>query len=166
MDSTPPTLPTRLPYPFPNSGASNASKTTSDSSSAGTPFPHIRSCTFCRSRKVKCNRQQPCASCLRAGTECTYPPGPGRAPKRPRQALDPRVLDRLSRLESLVKQVNKGQVPESVAPPESMTTPVSNSEDASSGVEQQLGRLIIDDTRTCYVSNISWASLGDEVCHI
>lgn len=75
------------------------------------------------------------------------------------------MLDRLSRLEAFMKQVKKGEVPEQVAPSEITTTPVSNSEDASSQVEQQFGRLVIDDTRSCYVSNILWASLGDEVCN-
>jgi hypothetical protein len=36
-------------------------------------------------------------------------------------------------------------------------------EDGSSQIEQQFGRLVIDNTRSCYVSNILWASLGDEV---
>ncbi|KAJ5314121.1 uncharacterized protein N7443_001005 [Penicillium atrosanguineum] len=37
------------------------------------------------------------------------------------------------------------------------------SENECGSTEQQLGRLVIDDTRSCYVSNIMWASLSDEI---
>ncbi|KAF4210534.1 hypothetical protein CNMCM8980_002406 [Aspergillus fumigatiaffinis] len=30
----------------------------------------INSCLACRQRKLKCNRQQPCSNCARAGREC------------------------------------------------------------------------------------------------
>jgi hypothetical protein len=30
-------------------------------------------------------------------------------------------------------------------------------------VEQQFGRLVIDDMQSCYVSSTPWMSLGDEV---
>ena len=42
----------------------------------------IVSCLSCRSRKLKCDREQPCQQCLRAGraTTCSYAPGPGTPP--------------------------------------------------------------------------------------
>ncbi|KAF7122290.1 hypothetical protein CNMCM5793_000247 [Aspergillus hiratsukae] len=127
----------------------------------------VRSCTFCRSRKVKCDRKRPCANGVRTGTECVYPSGPGRAPKRPRQGLDTRVLDRLSRPEGLLRrletEVEKGRTPALTTSPEAAIPSIPSSGDGSSQVEQQFGRLVIDDTRSCYVSNILWASLGDEI---
>lgn len=30
------------------------------------------SCLICRQRKVKCNRHEPCANCVKAETECTF----------------------------------------------------------------------------------------------
>ena len=54
---------------------------------------------------MKCDRQRPCGICARTDIECVYPPGPGRAPKRPRRALDTKLLDRLSRLEYIVKSL-------------------------------------------------------------
>ncbi|KAL4769810.1 hypothetical protein BDW60DRAFT_209692 [Aspergillus nidulans var. acristatus] len=63
----------------------------------------LRSCTLCRQRKVKYDRQQPCSNCTRAETQCVFPQGLGRAPKRPRKAVEAWLLAQSSRLESLVK---------------------------------------------------------------
>ncbi|KAJ5948875.1 Zn(II)2Cys6 transcription factor [Penicillium verhagenii] len=146
----------------PSNGGTNLSENSAGSGpSIDVPRPHIRSCFFCRSRKVKCDRQKPCAHCLRAGSECVYPPGPGRAPKRPRKALDKRVLDRLAHLEVLVRRLDTEAV--SVPPENPTSSAATPSDDGPRQVEQQFGRLVIDDTRSCYVSNILWASLGDEV---
>lgn len=167
MDSELHTLPPNLSLSSFNQGGSNVSERSSDHPSPGR-LHKLRSCGFCRSRKIKCDRQKPCANCLRAGSECVYPTEPGRAPKRPRRALDKHVLDRLAHLEVLVRrlgtEVEGGQLP-FVAPSEE---PAANggpgSGDESSQVEQQFGRLVIDETRSCYVSNILWSSLGNEVC--
>lgn len=78
------------------------------------------------------------------------------------------MLDRLAHLEVLVRrlgtEVESGQLP--FVPPSE--EPAANrgpgSGDESSQVEQQFGRLVIDETRSCYVSNILWSSLGNEVC--
>ncbi|RMJ29048.1 Transcription factor [Aspergillus sp. HF37] len=133
------------------------------------PYPHIRSCLSCRQRKVKCDRQNPCSNCDRTGSECIFPPGPGRAPKRPRGARDPRLLERLWKLEGIVCRLGaeldsddedpKGDTgnndkPGTVSQRESQTNPT---------IEQEFGRLLIDETRSCYVGNRLWASLGDEV---
>lgn len=136
---------------------------------------HSRSCTFCRHRKVKCDRQQPCSNCVRAshGLDCTYPPGPGRAAKRSRQALDSQVVDRLSRLETMIRRLGT-ETPLSSSLTESIDERLpaaenasliasSSSEHSGSADHQQLGRLVIDETRSYYISNILWASLGNEV---
>jgi hypothetical protein len=34
--------------------------------------PHQHSCTVCRQRKVKCDKQQRCSNCIKAGIECVY----------------------------------------------------------------------------------------------
>ncbi|OQD91097.1 hypothetical protein PENANT_c001G02525 [Penicillium antarcticum] len=91
--------------------------------------------------------------------------GPGRAPKRPRQDLDKRVLDRLAHLEVLVKRLDTeeaGRLPISPSEEPAPST-VPEPEGGSMQVEQQFGRLVIDETRSCYVSNRLWASLGDEI---
>ncbi|KAK1138735.1 hypothetical protein N8T08_002044 [Aspergillus melleus] len=42
--------------------------------------PKSHSCVTCQRRKVKCNRQQPCAGCARNGVQCVY-----RSPRPPRR---------------------------------------------------------------------------------
>ncbi len=34
--------------------------------------PHQMSCILCRQRKVKCDKQQRCSNCVKAGIECVY----------------------------------------------------------------------------------------------
>lgn len=139
-------------------------------------YSHIRSCLVCRSRKIKCDRQKPCSNCVRQGVDCTYPPGPGRAPKNSCKKPNPRILDRLSRIETLVRQLERQGNVENVDLTSAAPAPGLNlSEyekstqtrhrvcDAEALNEQQLGRLLIEDSRSCYVSNIFWANLGDQV---
>ncbi|KAK9366136.1 hypothetical protein V1509DRAFT_308082 [Lipomyces kononenkoae] len=149
----------------------------SNGPASSTPKPshvHPRSCTFCRHRKVKCDRQQPCANCVRAchGHGCVYPPGPGRAAKQSRKTLNSELVDRLSRLETIIRR-------RALPDPETSSTrsveidkhsldtenasSVTSSLDHSSSVDQQLGRLVIDETRSYYISNILWANLGSEI---
>lgn len=133
------------------------------------PYPHIRSCLSCRHRKVKCDRQLPCSNCQRAGSECIFPPGPGRAPKRPRAARDPHLLERLWKLERIVRRLGAGEDSEDENS-EGNTIADSEADAKNAGdsmsdpsIHKELGRLLIDDSRSCYVGNRFWASLGDEV---
>ncbi|KAI1041785.1 hypothetical protein LB505_008446 [Fusarium chuoi] len=141
------------------------------------PLP-LRSCTFCRQRKVKCDRQKPCSNCLRANNDCSYPAGRGRAAKKSTQTLDARLVDRLQKLENIIKQLTShADATANVLPSSSVTdrgsvsTPggtrnnpsgVDNSAPDAS-IDQQLGRLIMDDSKSYYVSNILWANLGNEI---
>ncbi|KAH8426605.1 putative C6 transcription factor [Aspergillus melleus] len=119
--------------------------------------PRSRSCLLCRSRKVKCNRQQPCGGCVRAASPCVYPAGTGRAPKRPRQSANySAMLARVGRLESIIRQLESQQPQQQ---PLALDPPTA----AASHGNQRNGRLAIDSTSSVYVSNVLWASLGDEV---
>lgn len=129
-----------------------------------------RTCTRCRARKIKCDRQKPCKGCVSTEAECVYPSGPGRAPKRPRKVVNQRVLDRLERLESVLKRMASDGRDHKAS--EASTQPkqkpdslgLEELEVDSSSLDQQTGRLVINENRSVYVSNILWASLGDEVC--
>ncbi|KAF7156278.1 hypothetical protein CNMCM5623_009671 [Aspergillus felis] len=116
-----------------------------------------RSCLLCRSRKVKCDRQQPCGGCIRAASTCIYPSGTGRAPKRPQQSANNSVvLTRLDRLESIIRQLESQQTQqEQPLDPSAAALPPQG--------DQRNGRLAIDSTSSVYVSNVLWASLGDEI---
>ncbi|KAF2650605.1 hypothetical protein K491DRAFT_697119 [Lophiostoma macrostomum CBS 122681] len=143
------------------------------------PQPRRKSCTNCRSRKAKCDREKPCSSCVRAGypTTCVYLPGRGRSAKRPRPANNEDVMDSLSRLEDIVRHLETQRLPrsrgnlDSATPlPKESSSPYAGSERSSSNnatsptsLEQNLGRLVIDETRSYYVSNVLWASLSSEI---
>ncbi|KAM5361798.1 hypothetical protein ACJA88_014325 [Fusarium oxysporum] len=142
------------------------------------PLP-LRSCAFCRQRKVKCDRQKPCSNCLRANNECSYPAGRGRAAKRPTQTLDTRLVDRLQKLENIIKQLTSqvdatantlpsgsGTDREEIgSSPGGVRNYPSGLDNAApdASIDQQLGRLMIDDSKSYYVSNILWANLGNEI---
>ena len=81
-----------------NAPPSNPARSASTSSATGL---NPRSCVTCRRRKVRCNKENPCSNCVRAGIECVFP-GPGRAPRRSRKPPDAELLARLKRLEGVV----------------------------------------------------------------
>jgi hypothetical protein len=115
---------------------------------------------------MKCNRQKPCSNCLRANNDCSYPAGRGRAAKKSTRTLDTRLVDRLQKLENIIKQLtsqfddtNNALTSGSGTDGEQILRGAAP--DAS--IDQQLGRLMIDDSKSYYVSNILWANLGNEV---
>ncbi|EWG47595.1 hypothetical protein FVEG_07661 [Fusarium verticillioides 7600] len=142
------------------------------------PLP-LRSCTYYRYRKVKCDRQQPCSNCLRVKLNCSYPAGRGRAAKKSTRTLDTRLVDRLQRLENTIKELTSQVEATTDAVPSGNNIDVDEIEphhgvvgnslsggdgaahDASTN--QQLGRLMIDDSKSYYISNILWANLGNEI---
>ncbi|KAG7418380.1 Bikaverin cluster transcription factor bik5 [Fusarium oxysporum f. sp. rapae] len=142
------------------------------------PLP-LRSCGFCRQRKVKCDRQKPCSNCLRANNDCSYPVGRGRAAKKPTRTLDTRLVDRLQKLENIIKQLTSQVDARANTLPSGSNTDREEIESSPSGmrnypsgldnaapdasIDQQLGRLMIDDSKSYYVSNILWANLGNEI---
>lgn len=157
---------------------------------ASAPYPHMRSCELCRQRKVKCDRGQPCSHCARSGQDCLYPAGPGRAPKRSRRAENAQLMDKLSRLEHIIKSLaseNKGDAgaagvrnagkdvnqpePSSSGPNDEdnkpQSPPFGEAAQVSGGVESpldvQFGRLVINDSKSYYVGNVLWANLANEV---
>ncbi|KAF5548205.1 bikaverin cluster-transcription factor [Fusarium napiforme] len=142
------------------------------------PLP-LRSCTYCRYRKVKCDRQKPCYNCLRVKRNCSYPAGRGRAAKKSTRTLDTRLVDRLQNLENIIKELTSQVEATTDAVPSGNNTDADEIEphrgaggksllgedgathDASTN--QQLGRLMIDDSKSYYVSNILWTNLGNEI---
>lgn len=68
------------------------------------------SCNLCRRRKVKCDRADPCSHCVRVGAACvsTAPSGAPRGRKGGRRKLDSELLDRIAKLENLLKQGTPG----------------------------------------------------------
>ncbi|RGP79855.1 transcription factor [Fusarium longipes] len=69
----------------------------------------VLSCSNCRTRKIKCDKIQPfCGQCSRFGLDCVFPSRkPTRRAPRPRQS---ELLDRISRLESIVNQADPAKL--------------------------------------------------------
>lgn len=66
--------------------------------------PKPLSCTNCRARKLKCSREHPCSHCVRSGAECVFPTR--KRIRKPRKNKNSELLQRLSRLESIVSNVS------------------------------------------------------------
>ncbi|EPS43041.1 hypothetical protein H072_2977 [Dactylellina haptotyla CBS 200.50] len=84
---------------------SDTSASASASASAGTSsrLPAFN-CVVCKNRKVKCDRQMPCATCAKLNVECQYvEPGPRK--KRKSSSKHENLVQRLNRYEELLKQV-------------------------------------------------------------
>ncbi|KAK8132914.1 hypothetical protein PG999_001087 [Apiospora kogelbergensis] len=62
------------------------------------------SCTACRSKKIKCNRVHPCSHCTKSGIDCVFPAR--KRMERPRKTRNQELLNRISRLESIVGKVD------------------------------------------------------------
>lgn len=59
------------------------------------------SCVLCQQRKVRCDKNKPCANCVKAKVECrVIPPQPPRRRKKRLQERD--LIDRLKKYESLL----------------------------------------------------------------
>jgi hypothetical protein len=147
-----------------------------------------KACIVCRTRKVKCDRKLPCGTCKRWGiADCVYP-SPVRVSPRPkkdesrstgktRDGNDRSLLERVRKLELMVLNLG-GSVPaeDSVtdlgvltaneATPhedrmeESVTAQAPNTDhDDVIQVEKGLGRLLVKDTQSRYLSEGFWVSV-------
>lgn len=78
------------------------------------------SCNPCRRRKIKCDRADPCSHCVRVGQVCvsSVPSGAPRGRQGGRRKLDSELLDRIAKLESLVKHIEGGNAGATPAVPE------------------------------------------------
>jgi len=160
----------------PNDNGEAPAQATSTSS----PQLNPRSCVTCRRRKVRCNKTNPCLNCSKAGIDCIFP-GPGRAKRKSRKPPDAELLARLKKLEGVIESL--GAHVDSDPPSESQPSVVANIQSqleerrwqsslnnggvsdspVNSTVDKQLGRLVISDGRSRYVSNAFWKHMGDEV---
>ncbi|KHN96055.1 uncharacterized protein MAM_06160 [Metarhizium album ARSEF 1941] len=61
------------------------------------------SCVLCQQRKVRCDKNKPCANCLKAGAECkVIPPQPPR--RRKKRLQDKDLVQRLKKYEALLAE--------------------------------------------------------------
>ncbi|KAK1980806.1 fungal-specific transcription factor domain-containing protein [Colletotrichum cereale] len=89
------------------------------------------SCANCRHRKIKCDKLQPrCKQCERSDLDCVFPSR--KRNRKPRQGRQSELLNRITRLESIVSKVDSGNLDGAGNPP-SAATPLA-------GVASAIGR--------------------------
>ncbi|KAI8283378.1 hypothetical protein K4K60_002776 [Colletotrichum sp. SAR11_57] len=67
------------------------------------------SCANCRHRKIKCDKVQPrCTQCERSDLDCVFPSR--KRNRKPRQGRQSELLNRITRLESIVSKVDSGNL--------------------------------------------------------
>ncbi|OJJ73710.1 hypothetical protein ASPBRDRAFT_53837 [Aspergillus brasiliensis CBS 101740] len=126
--------------------------------------PPIRtpiSCTFCRQKKLRCDRLQPCSSCTKRGLGCVYTHPPPSAPRRNGPAQPRQLTQRIRQLEDLVVALQKGENP--VHPEPKSDVPPAASPDT---VANSFGSLRVDHTGMTYVSGAHWTALQDSIAEL
>jgi hypothetical protein len=75
------------------------------------------SCINCRQKKVKCDRADPCSRCVRLGVICvsSTPSGAPRGRNGGRRKVNHELLDRIAKLENLVRGIEGRSTGESTA---------------------------------------------------
>lgn len=92
------------------------------------------SCVLCQQRKVKCDRQKPCANCLKARAECV-PSAPTVPRRRRRKFSEQDLAARLRRYEHLLRKNGIKFDDDEDGPEEAPATPQAPSERSGALIE-------------------------------
>lgn len=127
-----------------NSADNRVQKASQSPSNSGANL-NPRSCVTCRRRKVKCDKKQPCANCVKAHIDCIFP-SPGRAPRKPRKPQDSELVERLKKLEGVVRSLGSqaGVAPEGESPEKQEGQSPAAAKD---GAEQEKGKELTQEER-------------------
>ncbi|OIW34303.1 hypothetical protein CONLIGDRAFT_607106 [Coniochaeta ligniaria NRRL 30616] len=135
----------------------------------------ILSCTYCRGRKLRCDRESPCGTCLQRGiaTECTY----RTSEQERKEAIDYRphhgraqARQRFARLENLVLEMrdrdlarNSGQTSGDRASPSLTNNDIRPFTPPGSSLADDLGKLSITDDHTVYTGSSHWVTILEDI---
>ncbi|KAJ1333891.1 RNA polymerase II-specific transcription factor-like protein [Microdochium nivale] len=64
-----------------------------------------RACDLCRMRKVACDREEPCSTCVRGSSKCTYTSHQAVRPRRQRVLISEQYERKIDRIEERLSQV-------------------------------------------------------------
>jgi len=67
---------------------------------------NVLSCIYCREKKIRCNRQNPCSNCVKVRVECIFP-RPARVVRKKRDTASAELSARMARLEETVVSLNE-----------------------------------------------------------
>ena len=135
----------------------------------GSQPPTPASCTLCRRRKVKCDRTVPCGNCQRSKVECVpFIPSRlarGRQGGRKRKREEGELMERIAKLEGLVKSMEGDEIPqfEQVRTASKGINGVNktNGADRSPGIHDQTKRTAPRLEK--YLATSFWVSLSEEL---
>ncbi|RAH85819.1 Zn(II)2Cys6 transcription factor [Aspergillus japonicus CBS 114.51] len=131
------------------------------------PVRTALSCTFCRQKKLRCDRLQPCSSCVKRGLECVYA-GPALAASRRNPPASARHLSqRIRQLEELVTVLQKGGRSSHEGNPlhTAQESQIGHA-DEQDAITSSLGSMRVDPTGMSYVSGAHWAALQVSIAEI
>lgn len=105
---------------------------------------------------------------MRAGIDCIFP-GPGRAPRKLRKPPDVELLSRLKRLEGVVQSlgvlvdedgvlIQKDDRGKGLKKEDVVEQSTQDHEKNKNALDKNLGRLVISDDRSRYISSPFWSS--------
>ena len=125
------------------------------------------SCTTCRDRKLKCDRQQPCSACTKRGDppNCEYSSVVPQKTPKPRTTNDA-AASRLQKLEDMVNGLmQSAPVNTFVAtPPDSTTSPQTDT--AAYSEMSAGGHLTQQGSKVNYIGGTHWASILESIHEI
>ncbi|KAI0845724.1 fungal-specific transcription factor domain-containing protein [Daldinia vernicosa] len=132
----------------------------------------ILSCAFCRGRKLRCDRQSPCAACVRRDKpdECIY----SCSEQERKDAVDYRprtrgqqTRQRITRLENLVIEMAQN----SCRPSSNNAMPSGVLNDnipqrQEGNIIDDMGKLSLTDSHTIYTGSSHWVTILDDIRHL
>ncbi|KAF4954053.1 hypothetical protein FSARC_12266 [Fusarium sarcochroum] len=132
----------------------------------------ILSCTFCRGRKLRCDRQSPCGACVRRNkpAECVFTC----SEQERKDAIDYRphnrnqkARQRITRLENLVTEL-RDKAEGSNQPLDALSSKVSNTLEpihaqSSGSATASMGNLSLTDDQAVYTGSSHWATILEDI---
>jgi ferredoxin-like protein FixX len=156
-------LPQAVSHPVEPTGAFSQSR------SQSAIHLNSRSCMTCRKRKVRCDkRSSGCLNCAKARIVCVYP-SKERPPRKTRKPPDTELLARLNKLEGVVQSLgaqvdDEGRLATTSQHQQKATVAEDDPKSRRPvDIDKEVGRLVINEGKSRYVSSAFWTSMHDEV---
>jgi hypothetical protein len=125
-----------------------------------------RSCILCHRRKVKCNKQLPCSTCIRSGVLCCYPPGEKHEIRKNRTTISD-IINRLGQLERTIVAISSSDDQlrnhDSAQPVVESRSP---DQDSATTTVSREGTLWDNGYSSRYVNDVLLSRVLEEVCFI
>ncbi|KAF2443144.1 hypothetical protein P171DRAFT_522771 [Karstenula rhodostoma CBS 690.94] len=128
------------------------------------------SCDFCRRRKLRCDRKQPCQSCIRLGqaSACSFPFSQlshSLNYASGHNADQSRFQERVNHLEALVRMLAEKQqdIPPVSTPDSTVTSNTYPNTEEGSMPESDFGRMRLQKSMSSYVESDHWKAILEEI---